>query len=512
MILLHPSFPLLATALIIYLFSRYRPGFRFNWIIGVFGTLFSLVLTIYWKYHIPATFEIIKIQFTNSTYPTYTWLIDSTSLPIILVMVMLAVTILVIKNEKPDFYQLSWNLLLIGLGIFASSSSNPYTVAATWSSLTLVEILMTQPHKEKVDHNSTFLLGMRLFELFLILWASVISRVTNGLDNFRNIGLNAGIFLILACVLRIGLFPTLFEKSIKHSGVNSSLTFRMVCVAASFSLLARVLSGMTRSIWEIVLIVLIGLLTVLMGILALFATGHNSGRKLRLIGFGALALITILLNNPLGTAILGATYILIELFIHIFNPVKSIPFLVEISLLFLYLTGLPFSTTFRIWNNQSGVSNLWLIPCLVGYIILLAGIFKQYRYISIRSIGMPQSPGQNRRFTFLELSVIPLYMLIIGYSRISTKITGFQWGIGVAISILTIILFLVSPKLIDIQPRFRSFKIDSLQNIFTETTSKLFQTLSKLVHLFTSILEGDGGVLWSIVILVLFISLLTRNK
>lgn len=512
MILLHPSFPLLTSALIIFLLARYRPGFRSIWIFGFLGFLLTLGTTIYWKFHLPTTFSILNAHFSSWPTPSLAWSIDSSNLPLISALVILTLTVLVIKGEKLDYFQISWNFLFIAFGILAISSNNPYTLITTWSALALMEFLFILPHQDSNDNQPTILLGLRLLELFLILWASVLSRDSLELNDFRNFGQNAGFLLIFAAALHLGIFPSVIENSTKRPKGNVPFTFNAVSSAAGFSLLTKLSVGSIPPVWKISLLVSLGMVTVLIGLYALFSIEGMTTRRLRLIGFGSLALATILLKNPQGTAVLGSIYVLLELFLNIFQPVKSIALIVETSLLFIFTAGLPISYTLHVWDNSTELNNLWLVPLLAGYILLQAGIFKKYRNIINNSNGIEISPDQTRKYSLVELSVIPLFLLIFGFSPPPTHISTFQWGIGLSVSFITMLLIILTPKLNPFRPRFLSSKLAFPVEIFSSTFRKLLMILTNLINSLTSVLEGDGGVLWSIVILVLLISLMARNK
>jgi hypothetical protein len=173
------------------------------------------------------------------------------------------------------------------------------------------------------------------------------------------------------------------------------------------------------------------------------------------------------------------------------------------------LSTLPFSLTTNVWLNPIDLTNLLLIPHFLGYSFILAGYFR-HAFTHKGDIDIKLEPRWVQIIYPFGLSSLPLIGITISINNwLQTRSIGLWWASAIII-ILTLIIFFLFNKFsktsVLMKLRYQPVKV----SFFSVAFWAIYRFFRKLISLLTSILEGDGGMLWSIVIIVLFISIISQ--
>ncbi len=107
-----------------------------------------------------------------------------------------------------------------------------------------------------------------------------------------------------------------------------------------------------------------------------------------------------------------------------------------------------------------------------------------------------------------------LTILLLGFFGWDGALTIGLWPLGLSASLLTVGLVWTIPRFRLLNPiRAHWLRPSSswLDNIYRGLWS-LYQQLARLGRLISATLEGDGGIMWTLLFLALFISLMTQGK
>ncbi len=140
----------------------------------------------------------------------------------------------------------------------------------------------------------------------LVLWANLVSTAGGVLMNFRATPASAGIYLLIATVLRLGVLPLhlpYLKENVLRRGFGTSL--RLVSAATSLSLLARIPAGALKSSLPIYLLVLAAVATLYAGWMWLRSSDEILGRPFWVLGMASLSVSASLRGNPTGSIGLG---------------------------------------------------------------------------------------------------------------------------------------------------------------------------------------------------------------
>ncbi len=188
------------------------------------------------------------------------------------------------------------------------------------------------------------------------------------------------------------------------------------------------------------------------------------------------------------------------------------------SLILLYvpafgISSLPFSLTATGWN--SGGTGFWLsFPFLIlSHAMLIAGFIRHAQRTNIRTSN-PNQPiwGKN----VYPIGIVFLLLVTVAMGLVGWNGT-LQFGniiVGVIVSLLSVGLLWLTPRLRILNPVrahwVRPTQASWLDWIY-QALWNLYRQLGRASNAFTTLLEGESGIMWTILFLVLFITVFTRR-
>ena len=243
------------------------------------------------------------------------------------------------------------------------------------------------------------------------------------------------------------------------------------------------------------------------------ARDEITARPYWLIGLSSLAMASALRSNPVGAAAWGCALILSggALFL---SSAHHLWLSRSLWIGMWSITALPFSLTATGWLSPA--SSFWPIwPfLLIAQALLLAGYLRHAMRGTLRA-----------SFQKLDRASQYLYLIGIGFPLTTLILLGF-WGWDGALKIgnwpVALVGTLLSGTVIWFAPRVRALTPPSAHWVRPTATSwtdwffrglwALYRVIGRISNSFSTILEGDGGFMWTLLFMVLFISLIIQGN
>jgi hypothetical protein len=512
MLILFSCLLLFVTALVLIVF---QPNIRYAWLVATGGAMLAMVSVFIWLPQMPISLILPAWQprtiFTNPIL----FRADGLSWPFAISISGLILTVIITaiaRSTISNSYTWAGILSFGGLGLLAVTAGNPFTLLLVWSALDLTELITQLRSVDGPANNEKVVISFstRALGSFLLLWANIVSLAHGSAFDFQSIAPGSGLYLVGAAGLRLGVLPLHLPYSSDSSmrrGLGTAL--RLISAASSLVLLTHIPDESLNSAFTPFLIVLSVIAALYGSWIWLRAPDELTGRPYWIISLGALSVISALSGNPTGAAAWGCALIIVGggLFL---ASVQYI-WLNRILLIGAWsLSSLPFSLTASAWMGGSG----YFIPFVIlAQALLIAGYVRHTLRPSGRDSLDSQEIWTNRIYPGGILLLITLQLLLgwIGWGGASQ--VG-AWLPAIICTILTIGMVWATPRFRILNPiraqwvRPAASKISPNLNILWT----LYRAIERISKVITETLEGEGGIMWTLLCLILFITLLTMGK
>ena len=509
---------LFLTALTLLVLRIMLRGFRYNWLFAVGGVLFAWISVLLWQLRLPSILQFARWQPTILFSQSPTFLADGISWAFVFSLITLCLSIIITAVVRPKFPSpVSWvgTIALAALGMLAVVSDNPLTLVLIWAAIDLVELVVQIWFVEepKLSERVVIAFASRATGILVLLWADVVGAASGQLSDFRLATPEAGLYLLIAAGLRIGVLPLHLpypSESALRRGFGTGL--RMVSAASSLILLARIPAGSISPSIIPYLLVLVSVAAVYGAWMWLRAPDELTARPFWLIGMGSLAIAATLRSNPIGAAAWSCALILTGSMLFLFSEQNR--WLTRALYVGAFgISALPFSITATGWNN--GGTGFWLaFPFLIlSHAMLIAGFLRHAQRTNIRTPNESQPIwGRN---------VFPIGIMLLILSTILLGIFGWdgtrQLGNllpGFMAILLSIVMLWLTPRLRILNPVrahwVRPTNASWLDWVYGGLWN-LYRQLGRLSNAFLGLLEGESGIMWTLLFLVLFITVFTNR-
>jgi len=457
----------------------------------------------------PVKLFLESLSFTANTL---TW-------PFAFCVVTLTLAIILTAPARENFpAPIPWAIALAlgGLGLLAVLADNPLSLLMIWAAIDLTE-LVTQLRlvdKPQTSEKVVIAFTTRVIGSSMLLWANIVSISTGSTIDFQNAPPETGFFLLLAAGLRIGVLPLHLpyaSESAIRRGFGTAL--RLISTASSLILLARIPVFNPNSIGTFILLTFSALAAVYGSWMWLRAPDELTARPFWLIGLAALAVASALRDNPIGAIGWSCAMLLSGGGLFLYSAYHN--WLSRALWIGIFgITALPFSITATGWGSSMPSFGLVWPFLLLAQALLLAGYIKHAMRPTLRT-----------NFENLDPAARYFYPMGIGLLLVSTLILG-VWGWGGALQVGTWFIALIGLTLggivVWLAPRLRILTPARAHWVGSTATSwmdwsfqglwNLYRFMGRLSNAFSSLLEGDGGFMWTLLFLVLFISLLSQGS
>jgi hypothetical protein len=233
-----------------------------------------------------------------------------------------------------------------------------------------------------------------------------------------------------------------------------------------------------------------------------------NGRPYWVLGISSLAILSALSGNPIGAVVWGCALILVGGAMFLTSVQNN--WLNRILLIGTFsLSTLPFSLTASAWSGNLG----FFIPFVIlAQALMMAGFIRHTLHPSGNDSFNEEASWMRVTYT-IGIVLLILIQLLLGFSGWDSSLRIGAWLQAIIASVLTLVLVWASR-------RFRIFKpvrahwvssSESRLGNFYQGLWSIYYFLGRVSRIITQTLEGEGGIMWTLLFLVLFVSLLVQG-
>ena len=422
-----------------------------------------------------------------------------------------------IRNDLTSWI---YQLMLIAFSFLALITADLWSVVLLWTALDLLELtfhrLIIKDTNEKIYFRKFIIKSLGSI---LLIW-NIASLSRSGFNPLINgiVSSSPNTSIILAALMHSGIFP--FDTELKSSAeVKSSDLLKDLFVLLNFIVSFSLITNLQAPELPFVLSLAISIFSY---IFIIYTSVHwafdkdndYSLRFLLLFETGIFIFLYFSGAAQFITFLLALIAISIPWLLFFTHRSKNLLILPVISSFFI--TGLPLSMI--AFGPRGFIGNgisVGLIVFLISQILFIVGYIKR-------------AFDQNEKFYELERWYQVAYLIglftpflsaaaIIFFSRTSISVEFQYWWIGLVVLMIGVLGYLYSGKTIIknnsakliSQERsivfLRLLTFDWLFNIFSFLESKV----RGFVNGFSGLMEGEGGIMWALVLLILIFTMLT---
>ena len=518
---------IMATALLV--IRLFKPDFAYHWILACLAVVISFILILLSR---PIQPQVIwsgnwqpEILFPDSPG----LLLDSVSWTFtlaVIAMTMASLLTAVIRQPVAGWRTWSGSLVLTCVGLLAVLAENPLTLMLSWAAIDCFEvwILFDWVRRSEVRQQIMIVMSARVLGIAFLILASLIAQQYETHLSFSDIPVEVSGYLLIAAGLRLGVLP-LHAPFLQDRPIRKDLgtPLRLVPAAASLMLLVRTASSnipATFVPWLLALTALAGIYSVV----SWYSLGSElSGRSFWILGVASLAVVAAIRSQPLACLVWSLACILTGSFLFMFthrsrllNPVGWI--------VILAFSALPLTPT---WAGL-GIYSIWagqLVDPLNGVFDLIFAF--THLFLILGAIGhlfrqTEPVDAQDRTAWFFYIPGLILLLVTHFYigSLIFPGVDLREWRgwLGAVVFIWAIILWLLifrNPRFLSIRQGARNLttpwisvfgRILSMEWIYG-FVGVVYHFLDRVINWATMVLEGEGGMLWAVILFLLLFSL-----
>ena len=550
MLALLAIFTLLLTPIVMVVLHRLRPRVdNYQWLIAILGNILAWPMVLLARLGMPTSVSLLKWQPASLFPTTPTLLLDDISWPFAFALASLSLSLMLTSVARlqaaqpassgeapaspdqaptqPDWRPWAANLALTSLGLVAVLAGNPLTLLLAWAALDILEVLtlLVQLPGSQAREQVVIAFSARLAGIAMLLLGGIQIWANDEILTFSTVSPSSSLFLLLAAGLRLGVLPLHlpFKQELPiRRGLATIL--RLAPAAASLVLLARTATVGVASLYAPYLLALAALAAVYGAAAWAGAADELSGRPFWILSTASLAVVAAVRGLPEAALAWSLACLLAGGFIFSFS-LRHRLLLPLAGLVLLSLTALPFTPTspgagIYQWSASaetgSPVGQLALILALVlAHSLLLAGFARH----ALRPTTLAYQPPLIERWIWLVypagLALLPLAFVSLGWTA-APSLSPRPWQGGLAACLLALLLWFLTRNAQRLPIGDRISAIRRLGQLFSlnwlyRLLWGIFRQISRLLALVSRILEGEGGLLWAFVLLVLFFAFLRQS-
>ncbi len=506
-------FLLLVTAISLFVLRLSRPDFGYAWPVAAIGSLLAWISTFLWQTQLPIRLVVINYSFKDVFNYSLFLVADGFNFPYAIGLTSLALAVILTSAvQATTINPTGWAkvLFLSILGLLAVLAENPLTLVIAWSLIDIAGLIssLRAVEEPRLSESAVFSYSARVMGMGFLLWAGILSSSNGQTFNFSTVPPNVSIFLLLGVILRTSSMlirlPYSKDPALRR---GYDTTFYLVSTAANLIFLTHLPVEIDNPLVSTLMILVIAFIGLLATFSWLRSPDELTGQPYWITGLASLAIVASLRGDPVGSAAWGSSILFIGGLLFLYSARKK--WLTIIILVATFsLSALPFSLTATGWNSSSSFSWLPLIILLPLQGLLISGYVRSTTLDGKASLD--DQPNWVKVFYPLGLILLVLTSLLLGImgwvgaGQIGAWIPGLIAGvISVSLSFIMVRIPLLGP----LDSRFihrPTAVVVSVSSVFWG----IFRSISRLLELFSITFEGDGGFLWTILLLVVFISIL----
>jgi hypothetical protein len=496
---LAPILLLSLVALAMFALRLVRARFAFFWLGAALGALIAWPLVMVSRLNLPYVIPLGAWQPAAFFASSPQLIVDGISWPFAAAVATLTLAVIltdVARSSDAEWSAWAGTLTLGALGLFAVQGANTLTVLLAWAAIDIVELFIFIRYLSRGGGREQVVLAFfaRTAGIILLLWPSQSSLPA-----------------LLAVGLRLGVLPphmATFREPVMRRGLGTMV--RLVPAAASLAYLARLTSAGLSPLQVDLLLALTGVAALLAGLSWLLARNELDGRPFWISSMAALAIASTLRGQPLASLAWGVA-LLFSGGLLFLTSARSRPLIPVLALGLLGFSTLPFTPAWDGARLYSTPFSPVLILFLVAHVLLLAGY--------IRHMVQPEeSLAGVERWVLaiypLGLVLLPLTHFVVGGWGWLQVVREPGWSINILrlwpaflVAALTIFLVLRGRRSLlvptEIEPVVKTAL--SLRWLYRGLWG-IYDAVGRLLNGISRLLEGEGGVLWALLILALILA------
>lgn len=519
---LAPILILLATPLLMLVIQRSRPRFAYFWLVAAGGTLLAWPLVLLMRLSLPLEIPLMTWQPAEFFPFSPVLLADTISWPFALALATLVLAVIltdVARAAEADWLAWASSMAITALGILAVMAGNILTLLMTWAIIDLVElvILLKQVLNSPVRERVVVAFTGRAAGIMLVIWAGVVARSSGEGLTFTTISPQISGYFLLAAGLRLGVLPLhlpFLQELPLRRGLGTLL--RMVPVAASLVLLVRSAAAGVPAVLVPYLLFLTGLAALYGGLAWVSASDELDGRPFWILGLAALAVVSAVRAQPAASLAWGIALLLPGGLLFLISARHRYLLPLILSGL-LGISVLPYTPAWQGVRLYTAPYSLLLVIFLLAQALLLAGYLRH---------ALRPGPGMigAERWTLviypLGLALLPVAHFIIFWSSMQEPTGNLDALPALSESWPGLVVFALAGLLAARSrrsPLMPAALIASLRLFFSfgwlyRLLWRAYHALGRLIGFFNLVLEGEGGILWTLLLLTLLLSLLVQRS
>jgi len=282
---------------------------------------------------------------------------------------------------------------------------------------------------------------------------------------------------------------------------------RLIGAVSSLSILARI--AITPSTLTPYLMILTTVAALYGSWMWLRAPDELNARPYWMIGIASLAILSALSGNPIGAAAWGCTLLLTGGALFLYS-VKTLRLNRALLVGVWSLSALPFSLTGSAWMGSFNFATPF---ALAAQALMMAGMVRHVLR-SITTETLDDQPGWAK-------FVYPAGIILLLAMQILLGLIGWEGALQSGSWIQALIASLLTLGLVWGFRRFRIFNPVRAHWVTTAGVGvnsvyqwlwSLYRGLARLSRTITEALEGEGGIMWTLLFLILFISIIIQGN
>ena len=531
MLTLLPIFILLVAAIGILVVQRWRPNYSYTWLIVTGAAVISWGYLLAQRWLQTEPFSMLIWRPGEGQPLSILLQLDSYSWPFALSLITLLLAAILTATGRLELQMAAWmwvgSLTIVGTGLIAVMAGNPLTFILAWTLIDLVEMVFVLRNlvAERFEFSVIVVFVTRLIGSTLVIWAMMSSQSKGTPLTIQNALPEVSLYLLVAALLRLGVFPIRlpYARELRERrGLGTIL--RLVAPASGFALLGRLPVTFVPSQWTLFLLLASGIGAFFGAWIWLVSEDELAGRPYLLLYFGSLSLASVIRGQPLAAVTWGVTLILIGGMVF-FHSLKRREFLFVSLIGFIGISGLPFTPAASGWLGLvQNPFNFWNVFFLLTHVIMMIGYLRHMIKIESDEKKMERWVYVIYPFGLMLLVLVQWFIAASGWN--STLTAGVLWA-SVSSLLLTVVggvgLWRWVPNLsfdseriswlVVFGRRIRKFFIDLLGLKWLYRMIQFsYDLLQRIIYFGTQILEGDGGILWALLLLALLLSLVLPGE
>jgi hypothetical protein len=513
---------LLVAGLVLLVLQFAAPRFRYTWLIATGGALLGWISVFLWQMRLPMALQFPAWQPALLFSQSPTFVGDEIAWAFAVSLTTLCLAIILTAAVRSNFpMPINWvgTLILTALGVLAVVADNPLTLVLIWAAIDLSELITQMRGLEdpRLSERAVVAFASRATGILVLLWAGMVSVAGGETLDFRQAPSQAGLYLVLAAGLRLGVLPLHLpysSESALRRGFGTGL--RMISVASSLILLARIPSSSLTSALTPYLLILTSLAAVYGGWMWLRAPDELTGRAFWIIGMSSLAVAAALRANPVGAAAWGCAIVLTGG--ALFLSSEQHRWLTRALFIGAWgISALPFSLTATGWNSGRIMPLLGLLawPFLIAAQAMLIAGFIRHTQRTLTRVTNEEQPIWAKNAYPIGISLLLLMTVLLGLFGWSGTLQVGNLFAGILVLLLSMGLVWLTPRLRILNP-VRAHWVRPASSSWLDRGYQalwnVYRQLGRVSTGISNILEGESGIMWTLVFLALFISFFSQRN